>query len=130
MVAAEFRRVVLDHPHVFPLVAVSLPATAVALAPVEALLGALADGGLEGDELMTAFWALVAYITGALIAEAAAASGVRVLFPYEPVDPDPVTLPHVSRMARQLASCDYGTEYRRGLALLVSRLLTPVPLWR
>jgi len=118
--AEEIRRLALAHPHVFPLIAVRLPTTAVALAPIEVLLGGLRETGLDGDDLLSAFWALVAYLTGALIAETGALSGTPPLFPFEQAAPDLTTLPNVAGLAQQMAECDYATEYRRGLEIFLS----------
>lgn len=129
-IADEFRRIALSHPHVFPLVAVRLPSSPVALAPVEAVLDALSAAGLGDAQVVSAFWALVAYTTGALVAEAAAAVGTEQPFPFA-VTPSDATgleratgsadaLHHVSRLADQLATSDYVTEFHRGLDLLLA----------
>lgn len=118
-VADELRRLALAHPHAFALVAVRLPASPVALAPVEAALAALTAAGLPDAEVVSAFWALVAYTTGALIAETAAITGTVQTFPFAPELVGAVAAPQVSRLAAALAGCDWEAEYHAGLSLLI-----------
>ncbi len=69
--AHELRRVVRAHPHVHLAVlerGIASPAVAPA---ASALVAALADGGLEGDDLVDAFWTLLAFVTGSLSCELA-----------------------------------------------------------
>ncbi|MBI4934594.1 MAG: TetR/AcrR family transcriptional regulator [Actinobacteria bacterium] len=121
-VAGEVRRLALAHPHLFPLVAVQLPASSVSMAPVEALLGALSAAGLDDDNLMHAFWALVAYLTGALLAETAAVVGVEQPFPFELSGEEPTDTPHVARLAGRLAASDYAVEFESGLQLVLDSI--------
>lgn len=123
LIADRLRRLALQHPHVFPLLAVRLPTSPVALAPVEASLSALTDAGLDDDDVIAAFWALVSYTTGALLGETAALTGTEQPFPYQPAGPDPTTLPNLTRLSAKLASGDYATEYRRGLTLLIESIV-------
>jgi TetR/AcrR family transcriptional regulator, tetracycline repressor protein len=122
-VADELRRLALAHPHVFPLVALRLPGTAVALGPVEVALDALTAAGLPDAKVVSAFWALVAYVTGALLAECAAATGVDQPFPFALDATDRPIPPNVARLRGRLAVEAWEQEYHRGLDLLLGSVL-------
>lgn len=119
-VADELRRMALAHPHVFPLIATRFPTTTDALAPVEATLAALCDAGLSDEAVVRQFWVLVAFVTGALIAECAATTGVEQAFPTRLPPPDAGRTPHVARLAGRLGSCGFAEEYGSGLRTLLS----------
>ena len=123
-IAAELRRLALAHPHLFPLIAVQLPTSPAALAPVDAALAALTDAGLPDDRAVGAFWALVAYVTGALLAETAAVTGAVQPFPFGLPAGGNDAHPHVTRMSARLAASDYATEFDRGLNLLLDSIAT------
>ncbi len=119
-VASEFRGLALRHPHVFPLVATHVPSTASALAPIEAVLAALHDAGLDDDAVVQHFWAFVAYFTGALLAETAAAMGLGAAALVVPAAVDRTALPQLDRLGDALAACDFAREYARGLELILA----------
>ncbi len=118
-VAHEFRRAALAHPHVFPLLATRVPTLPEAFAPIEAMLGALRDAGLGDARLLAHFWAFLAYLTGALLAETAARTGAGSAALTVPESLDPAPFPELRRLARALAACDFATEFARGLELAI-----------
>jgi AcrR family transcriptional regulator len=118
-VATELRRVSLAHPHVFPLLATRVPAAPRALAPLEILLAALADAGLDEPVVLRHFWAFVAWITGALLGETAAATGVGAASIALPEDLDAAAFPAFTRLGDAVASCDFAAEYAHGLDILI-----------
>lgn len=120
--AGEIRRLALAHPHLFPLVAVQLPASSMSMAPVESVLGALSATGLDDDEQVHAFWALVAYLTGALLAETAAVVGVEQPFPFQLARDGSPHTPHVSRLAERLLTSDYSAEFECGLDVVLGSI--------
>jgi len=119
-VANELRALALRHPHVFPLLATRVPASAAALAPIEAALAALHDAGLDDDAVLQHFWAFVAYFTGALLAETAAATGLGAAALVVPEGIDRAALPQLDRLGDALAACDFTKEYARGLELIIA----------
>lgn len=121
-VSGEFRRLALAHPHLFPLIAVQLPTSPAALVPVEATLQALTDAGLPDDRVVGTFWSLVAYVSGALLAETAAATGVVQPFPFTLSGNGSEAHPQVTRLGPRLADSDYATEFDRGLGLLLDAI--------
>lgn len=118
--AHEWRRVALAHPHMFPLLATRLPASPAGLSPVEATLGALRDAGLDDETAIGHFWAFVAYTTGALIAECAAATGSGMSSLSVPATIDPGAFPHLAELGPALGACDFAAEYERGLEILIA----------
>ena len=119
-VADELRRVSLAHPHVFPLLATRVPASPQALAPLETLLGALADAGLDDRETLRHFWTVIGWATGALLAETAAATGAGAAALATPADLDAAAFPVFSRLGGAIAACDFAEEFGRGLDVLVA----------
>jgi AcrR family transcriptional regulator len=119
-VAGELRRVSLGHPHVFPLLATRVPASPQALAPLETLLGALADAGLGDDDVLRHFWTIVGWATGALLAETAAATGAGAASLAIPAGLDAPSFPSFARLGAAIAACDFAAEYARGLDVLVA----------
>jgi len=119
-VAHELRRVACAHPHVFPLLATRVPATPRGMAPLEALLAALGDAGLDDDALLASFWTLLAWATGALLAETAAQTGFGAPAIEVPAALDPAAFPSLARLGKRVAACDFGGEYERGLAILIA----------
>ncbi len=118
-VGHEFRRAALAHPHVFPLLATRVPTIPDAFAPLEAMLGALREAGLDDAELLAHFWAFLAYVTGALLTETAALTGAGATTLAVPESLDPRAFPELRRLAPALASCDFETEFARGLELAI-----------
>lgn len=121
-IANELRRLALAHPHVFPLIAEQLPNSPTALAPVGATLSALGRSGLSEREVVGAFWALVAYTTGALVGETAAHRGVTQPFPGVLGAGGTAPDPSVARYAEELASGDWEVEFHHGLELLLTAI--------
>lgn len=119
-VANELRCLARDHPHVFPLLARRVPAAPAAFAPIDAALGALQAAGLDDDAVVQHFWAFVAYVTGALLAETAAQTGVGASSIRIPETLDRAALPHLGRFGTALGACDFATEYARGLEILIA----------
>lgn len=119
-VAHELRRVACAHPHVFPLLATRVPATPRGMAPLEALLAALGDAGLDDDALLACFWTLLAWATGALLAETAALTGFGAPSIEVPSALDETGFPSLARLGERVAACDFGGEYERGLAILIA----------
>ncbi len=119
-VANEFRRAALAHPHVFPLLATRMPTLPVGFAPIEAMLGALRSAGLRDAEVLAHFWAFLAYLTGALLTEAAALTGEAEPSFAVPDSLDPESFPELRRFRAALASCDFATEFARGLELAIT----------
>jgi len=118
-VAVELRRVSLAHPHVFPLLATRVPASAQALAPLEALLGALVEAGLDDARALRHFWTFIAWSTGALLAETAALTGAGAASLDVPPDVDAAAFPAFARLGAAVAACDFAAEYARGLDILL-----------
>lgn len=118
-VAGELRRVALAHPHVFPVLATRVPSSPTAFAPLETLLGALVDAGLDDDEAVRHFWTFVAWATGALLAETSASVGAAAASLAVPESLDPSAFPNLSRLGDAVSACDFATEYARGLDVLV-----------
>mgnify|MGYP001374159038 CR=1 FL=1 len=121
-VADELRRVSLAHPHVFPLLATRVPASPQALAPLETLLGALADAGLDDAGVVRHFWTLVAWSTGALLAETAAATGAGSASLAIPPGLDAAAFPAFVRLGAAITACDFAEEYARGLDVLIGAI--------
>jgi TetR/AcrR family transcriptional regulator, tetracycline repressor protein len=122
-VAEELRRLAMAHPHVWPLLVVRLPATARSLVPIDELLRALDDAGLSEGKAITAFWAIVGYITGALVSETARETGTQLLFPVA-LPGAPSGLDHLDARAAMLRRTDCAAEYGRGLDLLLAGVVS------
>lgn len=125
--AHALRAVALAHPHLFPLVATRPLRGETAIAPVEASLDALREAGLDPEEAVSAFWALVAYLTGALLAEIAAAIGLSDepatgLAPGIETELDQARFPRVYELAPTIAHASFPEEYERGLDLFLDSL--------
>jgi len=118
--AHEWRRVALAHPHVFPLLATGLLPSPATIAPVEATLSALREGATDDQTAIGYFWAFIAYMTGALVAECAAMAGTGSPALSIPDTIDPGLFPHLVDLGPALDSCDFATEYERGLEILIA----------
>ena len=116
--ADEFRRVALEHPNLFPIIVEQMPNSAVALAPVSATLKALRRAGLLDTEVVSAFWALASYVSGALTCETASARGVEQPFPAT----DALLSPEVASLGPILAGQGWGGEFKTGLQLLLDAI--------
>lgn len=126
-VAHELRRVACAHPHVFPLLATRVPAAPRAFAPLEVLLGALADAGLDDDAVLAHFWALIAWMTGALLAETAALAGRGAAAIAVPAALDARAFPVLARLGERIEACDFAGEYAQGTAILVAAVRAARP---
>ena len=126
-VANELRRVSLAHPHVFPLLATRVPASPQALAPLEVLLAALLDAGLDEAAAVRHFWTLVGWATGTLLAETAAATGAGTATLAVPPDLDAAAFPAFARLGGAIAGCDFAEEYARGLDVLTAAVKAAAP---
>ena len=125
--AQALREVALAHPHLFPLVATRPLRGEAAVVPVEAALDSLREAGLDAEQAVSAFWALVAYLTGAVLAEIAAAIGlsdepVTGLAPDIEAELDQARFPRVHELAPTIAQASFAQEYERGLELLLASL--------
>ena len=120
--ARELRRVALAHPHVFPLVATRMPSSPRALAPLEALLGALREAGLTDPAALRHFWALLAYQTGALLSEMAARTDAGSPGHSVPAALDLARFPNLVRLGGVIGACDFGTEYENGLEIAIGAI--------
>lgn len=118
-IANELRRVSLAHPHVFPLLATRVPASPQGLAPLEALLAALLDAGLDDAAAVRHFWTVIGWATGALLAETAAATGAGAANVAIPPDLDASAFPAFARLGQRIVACDFTEEYGSGLDVLV-----------
>lgn len=119
-VAGELRRVALAHPHVFPVLATRVPSSPQALAPLEAMLAGLHDAGLDDDATLRHFWAFIAYVTGALLAETAALTGAGDATIEVPPTLDAAAFPHLGRLAERIGTCDFAREYQDGLDIMIA----------
>ncbi|MGQ0804511.1 MAG: TetR/AcrR family transcriptional regulator C-terminal domain-containing protein [Actinomycetota bacterium] len=73
--AREYRRIALEHPHVFPLIALRPLTTPQALRPVEMSLEVLRRAGFDGRHALAAFQTLANFTSGFALEEIAAAGG-------------------------------------------------------
>lgn len=120
-VAGGWRRMALAHPHVFPLLAAGPRPSPAPLVPViEATLGALREATNDDAATTSYFWAFLAYTTGALIAECAAAVGAAPPPLTAPNSVDPDMYPHLASLGPAFAVGDFAVEYRRGLEILIA----------
>lgn len=127
-IAHELRAVAIAHPHALPLVATRAPTSPAAFGLLDATLAALRAAGPDDESAVSAFWAFVAYTTGALLSECAALTGVGSSSLTVPDDLDDLdgiddaTFPDLEAMRARLAGCDFATEYDRGLELLIGAI--------
>lgn len=125
LLAAALRRTALAHPHVFPLVATRPLRGDAAVGAVDALLAALSEVTADPDLAVQAFWAVTAYVTGALLAETGAALGLTdepssglAADAVDGLDPD--RHPYAGALAGRMAQASFADEYVRGLDLLLT----------
>lgn len=106
-VAREWRRLALAYPHVFPLVATGPPPLPPSLVPIiEGTLGALREVIKDDEQAATYFWTLLAFTTGALLAECAAAIGGGSPSRSVPTTVDHEVFPHLTALESVLAAVD------------------------
>ncbi|OAT66885.1 hypothetical protein AWB85_14750 [Mycobacteroides immunogenum] len=108
------------HPAAIPLVLTRRISSAAAVAPAEALIGALSRGGLTGEVLLAAFRAVLSFVLGAQEAglgslsdrdarEVAAKIGEVAGEAY----------PHAAALAKIAQKSSAATEFENGLAMLL-----------
>jgi AcrR family transcriptional regulator len=115
--ARTYRRVALEHPHVFRLVALRPLTTAPALRPVEMALQVLRRAGFDGRHALAAFQTLANYTSGFALEEIAAAGGegspaMATL--------DPAEFPRLRELVHRPMKRDVAFE--RGLDIIVAGL--------
>ena len=121
-VALALRDSGLRHPAGFELLVRRMPVTDRSMAPIEATLAALRAGGLDDATTVRVFWALVAYVLGAILAElgaAAEAAAGRAVFPASMAGAD-TTHPTLRELGPALAACDFESEFVWGLDTLLA----------
>jgi AcrR family transcriptional regulator len=119
-VAQQFRGMATRHPHVLRLLATRAPTSDASLAPLEVALAALFDAGLDDAAALAHFWAFLAWMTGALLTETAAATGAGAAALLVPESATPGAHPTLDRLRARLADCDFEAEYARGLELALA----------
>lgn len=126
-IATAMWRAVRRHPQAIPLVLVRRSRSTALLAPSEALLAALARGGLRGAALLVAFRAVTAFVMGFAQAELAgplaaaadeAAATTIARFRALP----PARYPHLVEIAGAAARSRPEREFRGGLDALLRGL--------
>jgi AcrR family transcriptional regulator len=115
--ALRVRDAIAEHPAVVPLLLTRRHRTFGSLAWGEAVLAALADGGLRGRPRTIAFRAVLAYVLGAVQAEhLGSLSGAGTLAIAE-LPPD--RYPHLVDAARHAGSISAEDEFLGGLEILL-----------
>jgi AcrR family transcriptional regulator len=138
-VAHEIRRIALEHPNAFPLVATRHPAAPWLRPPlrsielVETFLRVLGDRGLSDEQAVGAYRAFSSFLLGQLLLEAAM-RGAGTSPVEEPVDEGGATVqhadgdldlsdkPHVSRLRGLLSEDHSQEEFEVSLETLLDRL--------
>ncbi len=112
-----YRRVALEHPHVFRLIALRPLTTAQALRPVEMALEVLRRAGFDGRHALAAFQTLANYTSGFALEEIAAAGGEG-----SPTiaNLDAAEFPRLHELAHRPMKRDVAFE--RGLDIIVAGL--------
>jgi TetR/AcrR family tetracycline transcriptional repressor len=115
--AHAYRRVALDHPNVFPLIALRPLATEHALRPVEMGLQVLRRAGFDGRHALAAFQTVANFASGFALEEIAAAGGegsplIATL--------DPIEFPRLHELAKRPMKRDISFE--RGLDVILDGL--------
>ena len=136
-VAAGVRRLALEHPQIFPLVATRHRAASWIRPPlrslrwIEGFLSALLDRGFSEEAAVYAYRAFGSFLVGHLLLEvsadgvdpltAAVDPGARA--PSAPApSPDLGDFPTLTRLADRLAVADLGEEFEHSLGNLLERL--------
>lgn len=116
-VVRSVRQVFLDHPELIPIVANQRIDGAAAYRGAEVLFDALGRAGLDDQETIAAFDALVSFTIGSaeretgLRARGQSLPGIREL--------EPASHPHTVRLAGLLATRDPERDFELGLELLI-----------
>jgi AcrR family transcriptional regulator len=120
LLADRMRATVGAHPGVVPLLMAHRNDCIGVARCIEALLAALADGGVNGRQQVTAVRALAAYINGALIAQAEGplqGAGTQALAAL-----DAERFPLLVQAARSASRVAPADEFHEGLAMLLRGL--------
>lgn len=138
-VAHEFRRLAVEHPHLFPLVATRPPAAPWLRPPLRSLrvvddfLGGLVARGLPDEEAATVYKVFTGFLLGHLLLEVAEA-GASTAPAEEPLDEGGAPVPNedqqlaldqypnVLRLSRRLRTHDAVEEFEGALEALLDRL--------
>jgi AcrR family transcriptional regulator len=111
--ASEIRALARRHPAAFTLVGVRVLSTPGALAPIEAVLASLRQGGFTPARAISAYRLVIAYARGYALSELA---GFAVEAPPE------VRYPVIRSLSRRLASEPSELNFRTGIDTIVGGL--------
>jgi AcrR family transcriptional regulator len=128
-IALAMWRAARAHPHVIPLLLTRRSVAQATLAPVEALLNALARSGRSGHELLAAFRTISGFAMGIAQAEVA---GPLSLAGDETADEvisrfrnlSPQDYPRLIEIAAAAATSDPEREFRAGLEIVIAGLMS------
>lgn len=126
-IAEAMWRAVRAHPHAIPLILTRRTFDIPTLAPAEALLGALAESGRSGAELLVAFRVVSGFVTGYTQAELtnplAAPDGHDRAAGIDRVGQLPADrFPRLIEIAHAAAASDPEVEFRDGLRIILAGL--------
>ena len=108
------------HPAAVPLVLTRRASRPTAYGPAEALVAALARGGLEGHDLLAAFRTVLGYVMGAAQAEYASPLDAERIGDHAATDH-----PHLAALAQVSQRSDPETDFDAGLTILLRGLSPP-----
>ncbi len=118
-VFGQFRSACLAHPGAVPLVVATGFTTPSALAPIDTILGALEQAGMDETGRVLRFRLLLSFALGAISCELAdAAAAPTDTDPHEGVDLS--RLPHLVAVAERLIECDPAADFDEGLRQLLN----------
>lgn len=138
-VAHQFRRLAVEHPNLFPLVATRPPAAPWLRPPLRSLrvvddfLGGLVDRGLADDQATEVYKVFTGFLLGHLLLEVAEA-GASTAPPDEPLDEGGASVPNrdqqlsldpypnVQRLSHRLRTHDPVSAFEGALEALLDRL--------
>ena len=127
-VLSQFRSACLAHPAAMPLVVATGFLTPSALMPVDTLLGALEQAGLDQRQRVHAFRLLLSFTLGAISCElaesgdGAPAGGSTDVDARAAVAAVAPQLTHLQDVAELLWSCDYDADFADGLRQLLGTI--------
>ncbi|HET7326308.1 MAG TPA: TetR/AcrR family transcriptional regulator C-terminal domain-containing protein [Nocardioidaceae bacterium] len=126
----SIRSVARRHPDAFRLVGMRPLTTPGSLPPIESVVGALMDGGIEPRHAVSTFRAAVAYARGYALAEI---EGFTLDPQTSPAtspdaDQDRPALPHLDQVLRSAATSDQEAIFEFGVAALIDGLHRAVRL--
>jgi AcrR family transcriptional regulator len=117
------RAVAGAHPEAFRLVGMRPLTTRAALPPIEALLGALRDGGFGDDLAVGAYRCAAAYARGYALAEIGGFTLEGSDEPrLAPSDLSPDDFPHIVAVGRRLHGADRDAAFALGVEIIVAGL--------